>query len=172
VINLTVNPLPVVSGFASATMVCAGEPVVFTALGAQTFEWRTSANTMQSGSPITVIPKSSGVYTVIGTDATGCSGESTVLIDVEECTGLSANTRPAGTDIYPNPSAGVFELYRNSAAAGRFEVSDLTGRLILEGSFSGERATIDMSSFSNGIYSVKVTSDNDREVIKIIKATN
>jgi hypothetical protein len=172
VLNLTVNPLPVISAFASPTMACAGEPVVFTALGAQSFEWKTSATTMQSGSPITVIPKSSAIYTVTGTDAAGCAGEASILFDIEECTGINTNFQPGSTNVYPNPSSGQFELFVSSSVSNAFEISDLTGRVILKGNFSGAKTTIDMTPFSNGVYTVKVTSENSSEVIRIIKAAN
>lgn len=67
-ITITVNPLPSVS-IQSGTVLCKGNTATLTASGASTYSWNTGA----SVASITDSPSSSTIYTVLGTDAFGCS---------------------------------------------------------------------------------------------------
>lgn len=70
--NLTVNALPVVSINGTNT-ICNGDIAVLTASGASSYAWSNGSTT----SSISVTPSASASYSVAGTSAAGCIGNST-----------------------------------------------------------------------------------------------
>ena len=76
-LHLTIHPLPEVT-ISGETSFCEGGSTILTASGAETYEW----STMEFGAEFEVAV--AGAYTVIGTDANGCT--STVSIEVTETT--------------------------------------------------------------------------------------
>lgn len=77
-VTITVLPAPALVLTANTTTVCAGSPAILTATGANSYLWSTSATT----STITVSPVTTSVYTVTGTDSSGCSVMDSVTITV------------------------------------------------------------------------------------------
>jgi gliding motility-associated-like protein len=76
--TITVNPVPVVSYAASPNdTVCLGTSVTLSGTGANSYSW---TGGITDG--ISFIPPSSGLYTVTGTTAAGCSNTATALIVV------------------------------------------------------------------------------------------
>jgi gliding motility-associated-like protein len=75
-INST-NNAPNVEAIASPTSVCVGNPTTLTGTGAITYSW---TGGIMDGVPFT--PVNSGSYTVTGTDANGCTGTSSVIVNV------------------------------------------------------------------------------------------
>ncbi len=75
--NLTINILP------SEPVICIGDSVHLSASGANSYTWlpNTSISSVNVPDPF-VFPSSPTTYTVIGTDATGCTGTASILIDV------------------------------------------------------------------------------------------
>ena len=72
-LTLTTNPLPEVSIIGENSF-CAGESTILTASGATTYIW----NMVESAIDITVIY--AGSYTVVGTDANGCTNTASVEV--------------------------------------------------------------------------------------------
>jgi len=66
--------------------------------------------------------------------------------------------------IYPNPSSGIVYVskYLNNA---QIEVLDLSGKLVL----STKESSFDISHFADGIYIVRIYSDNQQINQKLIK---
>ena len=56
--------------------------------------------------------------------------------------------------IYPNPSSGVLNI--ESGIMGRLEIFNLVGEMVFEGDKLGERLSIDVSGFSDGLYFVRI----------------
>lgn len=76
---VTVNPSPNVLAFVSNPNVCAGESVVITASGADSYVWSNGA----AGASTTVSPVSTNSYIVQGTNSYSCSNNATVFISVK-----------------------------------------------------------------------------------------
>lgn len=74
---VTVNPNPLIDAGTPQT-ICSGYSATLTASGAINYLWSTSEIT----SSITVTPASLTTYTVTGTDANGCTGSTSVVVDV------------------------------------------------------------------------------------------
>ena len=88
--TITVIPLPVISINTSTTTICSGTNVNLTASGANTYTWSNSSNS----NPINVIPMSSTIYSVNGTNANGCQNSSpaTVSITVNQLPNIITST--------------------------------------------------------------------------------
>lgn len=78
VASLTAGSLAISVSPNQAT-VCAGSSMSFTALGAMTYTWSNGS----TGSVLTAIAPSSTVYTVTGSDMSGCTGTQTASIAVD-----------------------------------------------------------------------------------------
>ncbi len=78
-VTSTINPKPTVTATASPTSVCSGQTSALTGAGASTYNWM-PANI--SGSPVNVIPSATTIYTVVGTSTDGCTGTSTVQVNL------------------------------------------------------------------------------------------
>jgi hypothetical protein len=57
----------------------------------------------------------------------------------------------------------------NNNAAKTVQVSDLTGRVVMTGSSNTDKVNVNISSLANGIYYVKIQSNNAVETIKVVK---
>lgn len=85
--TITVNSLPTVFAYATATTVCSGSSITLSGLGTATsFAW--------TGGAIDGVPfiPSAATYTVTGTDDNGCSGTATKTISVNPVATVIANT--------------------------------------------------------------------------------
>ena len=67
--------------------------------------------------------------------------------------------------IYPNPTCGFFKI--NKMEAGKYKISDSTGRLIKSGAFAN--STIDITELKNGIYSIQLFAEQIIAVQTIVK---
>jgi len=73
-IDITVNPLPIVTAMLSASNVCYGDSVVLNGAGAQSYLWDNGVNDGVAFVPIV----GTTTYNVTGTDANGCVNQSSI----------------------------------------------------------------------------------------------
>lgn len=74
--NITITASPI------APLICQGASVELTAAGALTYDWSPAATlSAATGDTVIATPAVATVYTVTGTDATGCTGTATVNVD-------------------------------------------------------------------------------------------
>jgi hypothetical protein len=168
VVTVSVNPKPSVSATLSNTMICVGESATLTATGATTYSWSNG----NSGAMIVVTPTLdfNFIYTVNGVDANGCENVSNTLsLKVDKCVGVSENSKQTGVSVYPNPGTGEFTIKTNPGTVKQIDVTDVTGRVIYTSAMLTETLLLNISDAANGIYYVKVKSDNSTEVLKIVK---
>lgn len=103
-----VNNLPVIELSTSDSLVCSGETVTLSAIGASSYSW----NNGQTSEKIAIIPFTSAMYTVEGVDDNGCESGATIFQKVSECTGVEKiqEGEAAGIRVYPNPNNGTFYI--------------------------------------------------------------
>ena len=114
---IQVNAAPSIAVFSDKQTVCSGQPAVLTALGASTYTWSTGANT----NFITVAPTTNTSYSVIGSNAAGCTGNMVQQITVlanpvvsgsvdraDICRGESATLTGSGAVSYQWASPSLF----------------------------------------------------------------
>jgi len=148
---------------------CAGETQILTGGGAVNFQWTASTNgAIFQGNPINISPMATTIYTVIGTDANGCSNKNTIIQNVNQCVGLKENKLNA-VSIYPNPTSGVITVALNDNSQKTITVMDVTGRVISSSTDSLEVVNVDLSNLSNGIYYVKIQTAASMQVVKVVK---
>lgn len=83
-VNTTVNALPNVGALANpAASICTGSAVTLSGTGAANYAWSAG---ITNGVPF--VPANSGSYTVTGTDVKGCSNTATIIITLNNCTGV------------------------------------------------------------------------------------
>jgi hypothetical protein len=100
-----------------------------------------------------------GWYTVIVTDANGCSISDSVYIDV-----LSLNNNSEQLlEIYPNPSNGLFQL---SHEVEKLDVFDFQGRLICQFAAVQE---VDLRHLANGTYQLVCKMNKRTQFLRIVK---
>jgi hypothetical protein len=133
------------------------------------YQW--SAPTLFIQAPVAFVsPNVTTTYTLTGTNVNGCKGVSTVVLNVQECVGVQEiTTTLSGVRVYPNPNDGRFTVLLQNGSDKTIQVLDVTGRLISSTAGKDESVTVDISALANGIYYVKIQSNDAVEVIKVIK---
>jgi len=91
-VTVTVNPLPTLTAATSPTGICPGQSATLSASGASTYSWMPGN---LSGTPVTVSPASTTVYTLTGITAAGCSSSTSVTVNVYPVPVITAAASPA-----------------------------------------------------------------------------
>lgn len=163
--SVSVNTTPTVNATSSASIICNGSSATLTANGASTYSWNTTATT----SGIAVSPTVTTSYTVTGT-TNNCSNTFVFSQAVSPCTGIDSKaTTVNGILVFPNPNMGEFTIELNNGSLKNIDLMDLTGRVIISKTSSNDKVDFNINTLANGIYYVRIQSNNTVEVIKIIK---
>jgi hypothetical protein len=95
------------------------------------------------------------------------SGNNVSLTLNSNPTGLRAIGSNLSANIYPNPASDVVKLRCSSASAVNFGICDLTGRLVMSGTFEKETA-ISTNGLQSGVYFVSIKSSGKEITKKLI----
>ena len=116
---------------------------------------------------------SAGTYEVEITDADGCVivFSDIILDNIVAVSNLELNN---AISVFPNPSKGIIQVKFDleDAALVIFELYDFTGRKVTSwepGNVSNQIIPLDLSHFSDGVYTLKIKVDDVFIVEKIIK---
>ena len=115
------------------------------------------------------IPSQSGNYAVIVQDGICADTSECVYLEVE-VVGLTDKERSnQQITIYPNPSRDALSIDGLKANVNyRFQLVDLTGRLVLEQP-SNSDYTLDVSEIPSGTYFLRIISSSELQVLKMVK---
>lgn len=94
-------------------------------------------------------------------DGTACQKES------ENMT-YSKNIGSSSLSIFPNPTSGVVNININDKTIDKVEVVDALGNTVLSAEYDDNEVSIDLTKFGTGVYFVKVTSEDDTVVEKVV----
>ncbi|PCH65546.1 MAG: hypothetical protein COC01_09560, partial [Bacteroidetes bacterium] len=165
---LTVNQLPTVN-LGADTMICNGCSITLDAGGGFTsYAWSIGDTTQ------TIIVDSANAYSVIVTDANGCTGGDTIVIDISIGINPQSSIHNPKLDVYPNPNTGEFTVTFKIIEKQHInlKVFDIKGQVIYEENLSGfigeYQNKIDMSSYAKGIYSLQLSTKENTINKKII----
>jgi hypothetical protein len=95
-----------------------------------------------------------------------------VNVDDFVITGTLANEsfELSNVAIYPNPSNGLVTVSYGNFEPTQIQVYDISGKLILtKNNLSASETNLDLSSASQGIYFIKISSENQNTVKRLIK---
>lgn len=120
--TITVSQTPTVTLSASATTVCAGTPVTFTASGAASYNWACG-----SSSVCTYTPSSTTTYTFIGSNA-GCTSSATITVNTNPIPNINASA--TNTDLC-SPSITSSTLSATGATTYTWNPGGLTGSSVV-----------------------------------------
>ena len=169
-VAVTVNTLPSVSITANpAGLVCEEDETTLTGLGAVSYQWSHTTGILLGG-VVPVSPNTTTTYTLMGTDANGCSNTTTYELNVTSCVGIrNVTNTQSGISLYPNPNNGMFTVELVNGSVNSIELTDVTGRVIMTKTTSDAKVNFDLNNVANGVYYVKISNNTTSEVIKIVK---
>ncbi len=104
--------------------------------------------------------------------ATHGRGMFTTIWNVDYTAGIDSQNLSEYIRIYPNPSNGQFNIRIASGGTTEITISDISGRIVLADHFEndpGAIKSIDISNENQGIYIVKVKTDNKETIKRIVK---
>lgn len=160
-IMVNVNPAPPVIANTTDTFLCLGQQVTLTGSGAQTYSW---SNSVVNGFPFT--PGATQTYTVIGTDAIGCSATDTVTVTVDVCTVLGEVTSQSVT-VYPVPATSVLNVSNPNGLELNLSLTDVNGREVNSISGNSTILQLNTSELADGLYFLKL-SGGEEQVFKVV----
>ncbi|MGP8215415.1 MAG: T9SS type A sorting domain-containing protein [Bacteroidia bacterium] len=175
-VDTTPKPLVSVSGMHDIT---AGSSDTLIASGACSYTWAPGGNTSDT---IIVSPVATTTYSITGSCSGGCSSPiDTFTVHVNGTVGINNISNSNSISLYPNPSNGVFQLRIKNYELGinnTVEVYNVLGEKIASSNSSkggefytpsgGEGWAINLSDKPAGIYFVKVMSDSEVQVFKLV----
>jgi hypothetical protein len=86
----------------------------------------------------------------------------------DQCVGLPQPNTLGAMRVFPNPSAGVFNLDFDRQVTGYVQVFDLQGRLIRSADLARTQNTrLDLGDAANGLYLLRVVSGEEVETRQI-----
>ncbi|MES2514472.1 MAG: T9SS type A sorting domain-containing protein [Bacteroidota bacterium] len=96
----------------------------------------------------------------------------TAINTIETITGIqSQNSSIDQWLVYPNPSSGILNMINNSITADtklRIEVINSFGQIVYEENAIANQKTLDISKLSNGVYFVKIISDKQSSIKRVV----
>ncbi len=171
-VNLTINPKPTVAIAAfTPDTVCETDPAINLPAG-------TPASGTYSGSGVvgtTFDPNTAGVgahYVVYSfTDGNTCTAMDSTMIVVVSCVGVDENGALAGVNIYPNPTNNIINITLGTITSDvNLTLTSVEGKIVYqENNVSDNKVSVDLSNNSKGIYFLKVETNNQYKVYKVIK---
>lgn len=79
------------------------------------------------------------------------------------------NHSSAKFKVYPNPATSFVTISATDVDSYKLSVTDLSGKTVMTKSLNGMENNVDISALSTGTYFFDLSSDNKREVVKILK---
>lgn len=74
-----------------------------------------------------------------------------------------------GVDVYPNPTVSTITITNDQNNTFKINIKDETGRIVYERDSFNSDISIDLSSYSNGMYFINVFNESNRYIKKIVK---
>lgn len=157
--TIIVHPIPVPVITASGMTLSTGTYA--------SYQWN------RNGTPITgainqtyTMVIESGDYTVTVVDSNGCTGTSTIYNPTAGVPNVNSNDL---INIYPNPTTGIISI--STMQKANITITGIDGRLIA--TYKAPKQ-IDLSSFSDGVYLLRITDDKEGliSIQKMVKAKN
>lgn len=162
--TIIVNPLPQAQIITSTSIICLGQSTsIYLANTCPcSYLWSNGATSPS----ISVSPTTTSVYTLMVTDAIGCSNNATQSIIVNLCTGIKTlSAEGKKIKIYPNPSFEKFTVEGKSNE--EISITDESGKILLRITLSEkENYSRTFYGFPAGVYFVKTSAETIKVIVK------
>lgn len=174
--TLNVGVLPIVN-LGKDTLLCNNRPTVTLDAGSgSSFEWFLDGiSTGNTSKTITADSSTSGTYSVLVTNADGCTGSDTVVVSYESiCLGVTLLSQiDAVVNIFPNPNSGKFvlEVSGNKANNLEVEIYSASGQIVYYnayGQLSFIREEVDLGNLAGGVYFLTIKTEKAASKYKLI----
>ncbi len=134
-----------------------------------TYAWQQNGETIAATEDL--IGVGAGVYTLIVTDANGCS-RTAGPFEVSELVSTGGADWSHLIALYPNPTAGkVFAVLPDALQDSdlHFSVFDATGRKVQDQHYSGQKQVLlDWTAFADGLYTVLIRAEKGQAVYRVV----
>ncbi|MGV6862427.1 MAG: fibronectin type III domain-containing protein [Putridiphycobacter sp.] len=100
-----------------------------------------------------------------------CADTATVSVTLNDCLGLD-ETEASALEVYPNPVSTTLTIGNlNIDGNATITLVDMQGKVVYTNAVSNlvGNFQLDMSAFENGVYFVRVTTENSNQEIKVVK---
>jgi hypothetical protein len=71
--------------------------------------------------------------------------------------------------LYPNPANASVTISTNFSGTYAYSVTDMNGRLVIYGNFTGNTQLLDLNALDNGLYVVQVSGQQVQATHKLVK---
>ncbi len=162
-VAITLNPVPSVNLGTDITVCDYETPVTLNAGSHTTYDWSTGSATS------TIQVTATGNYSVIVTNAEGCTGTDAIQVTVESCAGI--DELAMDVNIFPNPTQGtVYVTFGTALNNASIQLMDMAGKIIFQqADFNGDQLTLDLSNHAAGVYMVNIQQDEKVSQYRIAK---
>ena len=158
--SLTVFNMPPVS------LSISGDTITSNNTG--TLQWYFNDTIIPGATSSVYIAKVSGSYTLQVVDSNGCSITSNPQIIT--VSGITEQLPENAVAIYPNPSTGNWQVtVSRQLTRSTLEVFNAIGQLIYKAENIGTFSKISLPAVANGVYELRIASNNYRVVKKLVK---
>ena len=89
-----------------------------------------------------------------------------ILLTGDPITSINELNLANSISIYPNPTNGIFSVEAENME--NIEITSITGEIVKELVINNSKTTIDLTSFSSGIYFAKIITDKGSAIKKIV----
>jgi hypothetical protein len=145
------------------SVVCKFETNTLTANGGTSYNWGNAG----TGTSVVVTLTTTSTYTVVGTDANGCSTTLLYLAKVSNCNGINEFTAAQSVNVYPNPSNGEFNV--NSHSDITLNLINTIGQTVQTINVHADQVeTVQVKNLSAGIYFLKGENNEGRVNVRLV----
>jgi hypothetical protein len=131
-------------------------------------QWYLNGVAIPGATGQTYVATQAGTYTVVVTDANGCSSNASQPVFT---TGLEEMLNQTGVAVYPNPVSDQFMVELSHPASGTtdYKVYNMVGALVKTGKLNGRRTSINCSNLGTGTYLLEVQLESGVVRTRIVK---
>ncbi|MDG1333776.1 MAG: T9SS type A sorting domain-containing protein, partial [Crocinitomicaceae bacterium] len=109
----------------------------------------------------------SHVITYTYTDGNGCTGTTTVMAIVDQCSNSLNEVGLVGVSLFPNPNEGIFKISGLDIGTN-YEIYDERGRLVSTGTTASEEQEVQLLDVQTGIYYLYATQNGKKGSLKFL----